>query len=724
MPEPQLSLLDARMASSHGLPPPTRKQSQEMVHDFSKGWLKSKPKSNLAQGLVKVSGNNVRKDSYVALWDGKEPISNDAQVSSLDLSLRSMIAAWKDFQGELPEDQRATRDSNPPTEVSLKSTIESLAAQCSSKKGEEYESAKVNFLGCCTTLDAHAQLFAIFPNGDKYVSLLSGTISSIVKAAVNYSAICEEFSIALNDIGGLMRYWNSQIGLYGNLEDDTPSSSLVSSSQPNKTRRKFENEYVVEIVVKIYTMLFAFLTRLMKKWLRTSSLKRAVRAFDQDFCARHIRKPMEDIKKRSAELVLETETLHRKESRRSNAELKRSNEEIIAMMQKQNETLRRLEEDRRNHDRRETTREQGFYDEPEKIIQTLKNLGKLQLITGDNANELLLQVVISETQPEEPSHATASQLLHPQSRLVASHSRSSSSSSMVPPPPKRVKAYAQAYLELVSRHIESYHPHNFPTIMLSIPGIQQTSSSIFQRLQGWLSDPGSEVLWVYGPATSQRPSTITISATHIVEMLKQANVPVIAYSCDRDDAEEDPFDELVRMVYSLIRQLVWLAPKNFKSTRTFDEERFALLNGKASSLDEALSLFRDLFEIVPRLLFCVIDGLDLLYLGTEDEINEEEDEEGTERHINRFFAILKKYKKSKDLKGLLVSDGFNHNLLSNTCDSSKNGCIDTVLDAMSSAKVRKGKKRRARRHLDQLEYASETGSSYGGSSDVEETEGD
>ena len=44
--------------------------------------------------------------------------------------------------------------------------------------------AKQKFGKLCKSLDSHKELMAVIPQGDKYVSLLTGTFSAIVKVRV------------------------------------------------------------------------------------------------------------------------------------------------------------------------------------------------------------------------------------------------------------------------------------------------------------------------------------------------------------------------------------------------------------------------------------------------------------------------------------------------------------------------------------------------------------
>lgn len=102
-------------------------------------------------------------------------------IGNLDVQLQNMTLAWKDYQQLLPKQDRVTEDSDPPVLTDIEKACDYWYKSYQTKEDDKFASIKNNFQQFCNALDAHSSLFSIFPNGDKYVSLLSGTISSIVK---------------------------------------------------------------------------------------------------------------------------------------------------------------------------------------------------------------------------------------------------------------------------------------------------------------------------------------------------------------------------------------------------------------------------------------------------------------------------------------------------------------------------------------------------------------
>jgi hypothetical protein len=202
------------------------------------------------------------------------------------------------------------------------------------------------------------------------------------------------------------------------------------------------------------------------------------------------------------------------------------------------------------------------------------------------------------------------------------------------------------------------------------------ASQIFQRLQKWMSTSHSERLWLHGPAYTPVPSPVSLAAASIVLVSEQNKVNLIAYRIHIDDfvssdtesvSSLPPYDEtqsspeldrMVMMVYSLIRQMIWLLPDNVDTKADFSFERFYLLNGSIDSLPEAYNIFEDLLALMPSLFLCIIDGIQLIDGGRYDDQGL-----GSTVYFDKFLEILWKAEKNRTMKVLLVSDGLCPTLL-------------------------------------------------------------
>lgn len=218
-----------------------------------------------------------------------------------------------------------------------------------------------------------------------------------------------------------------------------------------------------------------------------------------------------------------------------------------------------------------------------------------------------------------------------------------------------------------------------------VQALQKTAKSVLEPLQEWLSASESRTLWVYGPANASIPSDLSSTAEYVVSTITSVHLPLIAHRCRPEETE---IEALISMVYSLIFQLVWQLPNSFTTHRIFDSSRFVVLDRSIRTLDQALILMEDLLAEVPRLLVCVLDGVQMAEDGREDV-------RGTGMFLDLFLEVLKESKESKILKILLTTDGFCHRL-------HRRLSSEEQVDAMNDAEQFAGQRKRGRVALTNL----------------------
>lgn len=215
--------------------------------------------------------------------------------------------------------------------------------------------------------------------------------------------------------------------------------------------------------------------------------------------------------------------------------------------------------------------------------------------------------------------------------------------------PRTKETYAFADVEPHSRMLNMVQNGY---LSRDVPTPQRTPKFVFSPLQDWLSASGSRTVWLYGPANARMPSEISLTSAYVVSMMESMKVPIIAHRCQPQESETAA---LISMTYSLILQLVWLLPDKFSSDRRFDGSRFTVFDGSINSLESALILLEDLLAQAPRILVCVLDGIQVIEDGKENS-------RGTGMFLDLFLEILKESKDAKLLKILLTTDGFCHRL--------------------------------------------------------------
>jgi len=144
-------------------------------------------------------------------------------------------------------------------------------------------------------------------------------------------------------------------------------------------------------------------------------------------------------------------------------------------------------------------------------------------------------------------------------------------------------------------------------------------TSAASRLKEWTSSPKSHVLSIAGRhPKGLEPPPMTVLASMCIEFANSAKLPVISYFCllpRQDELRTGNIREeqaLLSLAYALIRQLIENLPVQFSTEFGFGKERLDLLNGTLESWHIATALLRDLVDEVPKPLFCIIDGFQLL----------------------------------------------------------------------------------------------------------------
>lgn len=103
-------------------------------------------------------------------------------MAELEKECKTLKEAWEDFRLKIPEaDRQLPIYQGVPNIWTVKQSVALAEQEWAAKKETGVGKAKDYFFSFCETLDTHSQMFRIFPQGDKYTSLFTGVISSIVK---------------------------------------------------------------------------------------------------------------------------------------------------------------------------------------------------------------------------------------------------------------------------------------------------------------------------------------------------------------------------------------------------------------------------------------------------------------------------------------------------------------------------------------------------------------
>jgi hypothetical protein len=123
------------------------------------------------------------------------------------------------------------------------------------------------------------------------------------------------------------------------------------------------------------------------------------------------------------------------------------------------------------------------------------------------------------------------------------------------------------------------------------------------------------------------PTSNSRLAANVLSRARRFEIPVLGFFCespmeidsDHDDeihgkAYWDEVSEsmLVNLVYTLIRQVISLLPRNVATKKKLTKKIFKELDGTIYSWDAAIDVLKMMLRLAPKTCLIVIDGLDRL----------------------------------------------------------------------------------------------------------------
>lgn len=234
-----------------------------------------------------------------------------------------------------------------------------------------------------------------------------------------------------------------------------------------------------------------------------------------------------------------------------------------------------------------------------------------------------------------------------------------------PPPSQTGDKGTRAWVdvEAASHFLEVVADNGYPIDEKDLKDIY-ISATVFAPLQEWMSAEAGGWLWLQGPPSSGTISNVSIAAAYAVTLAEQLNIPTVAYRFRADDfglAENGQshtvgrsvaMDRFVVMIYSFIRQLVWLLPEKVETDIDLSVARFQRLDGGTASVLDAFNLVEALICFMPKTLIIVIDGMQYIDNDEDEAVN------CTWGYLDLFLGILRGAEQTRTLKVLLLSDGF------------------------------------------------------------------
>ncbi|KAJ5744744.1 hypothetical protein N7533_009614 [Penicillium manginii] len=476
----------------------------------------------------------------------------DNEALLLDQS-RRLHAAWSKFRHNLPKDQQIKLgDHERPDIKFLVAAVKKASATWQSGREEStMGKVKSKFHSLCETCHKHSSLLAIIPKDDKYVSLLTGSLSAIAQATINHRNIAEGVADTLDDLCHNIDFWNRQMMKHG------------------------ESPTLRQYIQEIYIVVFEFFTEIFNKWSK-SGWKRLITsfdgsAFDQLFTSK--RNLIMKIERRM-ERDIELDDDHRKNLRMDRIEA------ILSHLPLQMEEKQKL----LFGDFQRFLEQQSFrleVPQPASNTSMIEGTGKA---TSSNPTS------DSKPSPPEPEANLAQRAHYRYSRTEIQ---------------AELTIFTSQWMNQVDYLIQAVNESS----------VLQLNKEVHRRLMTWLRGLNSTHLWIHGPYDVSRPSQNSITTLSLAALARTNNIPCIFYFCTFTGHHESGVSkgvDLGSLLASIVMQLVQFIPDKGFTETDLSPARFGALARGALSVVETLQLIRDVRNVGPSLVYGFLDNVHVL----------------------------------------------------------------------------------------------------------------
>ncbi|KAJ1323734.1 hypothetical protein MN608_10979 [Microdochium nivale] len=497
---------------------------------------------------------------------------------------RDLHQAWAKFCKALPKEQGGDLSTQMP---SLK-VLHSAVATASQTWQERREGTKVGrlkgiFTRLSETFESHSNIVSIIPTNDKYVTLLTGSLTAIAAACTNHKNLADGVSASLEELGDGMLYWNMLIDRH--------------AGDPMIRRH----------LVCLYTIVFEFLTEIFTQWSK-SSWKRLVTSFDQQSVSNLFDDKRNRIKviERRIERYIELA-----QSRQDDDFQKRTEQWQLQMQMDMQSQLQRLGEDIKAT-LLDAHRSRALSVEP---IPTLPAIGPPDMNIRTSARQgVALLSGSPQSAQADFSNAFIDSNITERERITVSEALK-----LLEPMIRKHKDAVDRLIAITSR-----------TANLKINNL------VGRRLQTWLAGRDSTPLWIQGPHGVSHPSQNTLTAASLVAVARKNGASFVYYfasvQCRSPEAGCRTVQQLLLdLIKSLIVQLLLLARQSDGADTTLYLEvaKIEQLPTRGPDFDHVLAVLRGLRPLVPRRLYCFVEAV------------QELEDRGDKLHTRNLRALFK-----------------------------------------------------------------------------------
>ncbi|QPC76903.1 hypothetical protein HYE68_007655 [Fusarium pseudograminearum] len=520
--------------------------------------------------------------------------SDDPNLGPLYNQQQRILELWERFNEIYPDDSPTGQMKAIPTIQTLYQAIDQAQTAWHDKQARGLRPIRDKFFNFAETMSEYSYLFSIIPNGDKYTSLITGVVSSVVKVhcSVFSLKVAEGFSEALSDVSDHLR-----------------SVKKISKGSDSHDMRLH--------VIKLYCEVFELLCHALT-WF-TSKRKRIGAAFKKNFYDDTVVSLLNRIQKTVTAIDREANYI-------SHGQVREIYERVLDT--KLEDRLRSVGIQSRRDGEASIEGKLGMVREAvgcsDDMIHRLEEeeaVGSAALVEISSSDELMT----SETEDSLVENIDSEDDLDYCSRFEV----------------ERFTSHLGTHREFIRMMPSSTRGEE----------VKSLPDEVLLRLKGWIDAPESKTIWIQGIPSSQQDSVVSRTALRIYEVSTEARLPCIVFFCQSRYAfaKEKNLTQkeasLIAFLYSIVNQLVHLLPTQFQATEKLVQEKFNLLDGSKQSITAALDLVRVLLDHAPSPLIWVIDGLQLVEDRTSMPF------------LQTFLGILKEQKTKRISKVCFTTQG-------------------------------------------------------------------
>ncbi|KAL6721677.1 hypothetical protein ACLMJK_000781 [Lecanora helva] len=595
--------------------------------------------------------------------------SDDPEIQKLDIQGNALSQAWDQFKAKLPPEEQiefAKRPQNFQDVINVVGKVEE-AWQQKKKKGV-FGHTKRYFRRICTVINSHSTLLEMLPSSSQYVSIFCGTLQTLIKASTNYDNIAEGLSRSLFEITEAVESCVRDCRLY-----------------PTK-----EIQYGV---ADLYAHIFLFLRDTLA-WYTKKSIRRVLASFNEDF--------YEQFEDQISNIRSISLRVTRMAQHASHSELRYTRLLMEDMRDYQRLGLEQTEReaaDRKYHERKSTLeREKELerarlleQEESHRVQDLLQRMGEsFKVICVEQVSKILEEHHIDSIGTRSGWRAQGAQKT-PRDALGDGMLKDESG------------LQRKDDIQLYTSNLEDYFDRNAFMIDCEQAAGTFVEWPVVAALQEWTPDTESQFLCIVGPNLMTGVSSTSLIAAKYARSTAEANIPMISFFCElqrkRNPQDATPEEMgLISLAYALIRQLTELLPTILGPRIHLELQRFQALDGTLTTFAEALAILKDLLDLSPPVLFCVIDGFEKL------------DDPSTRRCLADFITALRGHRSGngdtvnsrRTLKFLFTTAGRSRCLLDHLAEH------QLIFAEQSTAGRKPGKPARGRRALSPAAFSHDT----------------